>query len=309
MRHVALLIALGMVFLGVAGSALGASSVTLCVPSGEGVSITTPVKGSCGAATSVALPSEQAEQEKLISLLPHINYEASGIDKLSTIQFTGVNLQVIDGSGSETTINGTGNLILGYDEPSGTQTGSHNLLLGGTGDSYTSYGGIVDGYSNRIAGGYASVLGGGGNTASGYASTITGGLANRTTTNYSTVSGGCSNLAGSGTPSINAFCTNTTHPGYFASILGGMGNQASAQNSVVSGGALNLAGNLYASVSAGKENKATGEGSSISGGSGGEASGAVSSVAGGRLGKAPYFASTVLGGLEEVTAAEYGVTP
>jgi hypothetical protein len=134
----------------------------------------------------------------------HINYEASGIDKQPTIQFSGVNLQVIDGSGSESTINGTGNLILGY---------------------------------------------------------------------------------------------------------GGMGNQASAENSSVSGGALNLAGNLYASVSAGKENKATGEGSSVSGGGRGEASGAVSSVTGGRLGKAPYFASTVLGGLEEVTEAEFGVTP
>ena len=66
----------------------------------------------------------------------------------------------------------------------------------------------------------------------------------------------------------------------------------------------------YATISAGKENKATGEGSSIGGGGGGgEASGAVSSVTGGRLGKAPHFASTVLGGLEEVTEAEFGVTP
>jgi hypothetical protein len=40
-----------------------------------------------------------------------------------------------------------------------------------------------------------------------------------------------------------------------------------------------------------------------------EASGALTSVTGGRLGKAPYFASTVLGGLEEVSEAEFGVTP
>jgi hypothetical protein len=197
----------------------------------------------------------------------HINYEASGIDKQPTIQFSGVNLQVIDGSGSETTINGTGNLILGYDETPGTQTGSHNLLLGGTGNSDSSYGGVVGGAGyNKISGAYASVLGGAANTASGYASTITGGYANRTTATFSTVSGGCSNLAGSGTPSVNAFCTNTTRIGDYPSILGGMGNQASAENSSVSGGALNLASNLYASISAGKENKATGEGSSISGG-------------------------------------------
>jgi hypothetical protein len=89
---------------------------------------------------------------------PHINYEASGIDKQPTIQFSGVNLQVIDGSGSETTINGTGNLILGYDEAPGAQTGSHNLLLGGTGDSYTSYGGIAGGSYDKISGGNASLL-------------------------------------------------------------------------------------------------------------------------------------------------------
>jgi hypothetical protein len=59
-----------------------------------------------------------------------------------------------------------------------------------------------------------------------------------------------------------------------------MGNQASAQNSAVSGGALNLAGGTFASsVSAGKENKATGEGSSISGGGDGEASAPVAARA------------------------------
>jgi hypothetical protein len=294
MRRVVLLIAaVGVVFVGVAGSALGASSVTLCVPSGEGAAITTPTSGSCGSGTSVQLPSEAKEQEKLISILPHINYQALGIDKQPTIQFTGINLQVINGSGSETTINGTGNLILGYDEKPGTQTGSHNLLLGGTGNSYSSYGGLVGGFANTISGPYDSVLGGAANTASATASTITGGYSNKTSTNLSTVSGGCSNLAGSGTPIVNSSCT-AARPGFFASITGGVGNQASAQNSSVSGG---------------KENKATGEGSSISGGGGGEASGTLASVTGGRLGKAPYFASTVLGGLEEVSEKEFGVTP
>ena len=168
MRRVVLLMAaVGVVFAGVAGSALGASTVSLCVPSGEGAAITTPTKGSCGSGTSVALPSEKAEQEKLISILPHINYEASGVDAKPTIQFSGINLQVINGTGSESTINGTGNLILGYDETPGTQTGSHNFLLG-PGNSYTSYGGIVWGFSNKISGPYASILGGGLNTASGH---------------------------------------------------------------------------------------------------------------------------------------------
>ncbi len=173
---------------------------------------------------------------------------------------------MIDGSGKETELNGTGNLILGYDEAPGSQIGSHNLLLGGTGNSYTSYGGIVGGgFSNKISGPYASILGGAENTSSGYASTITGGHSNTATANYSTVSGGCSNLAGAGTPTINSGCT-TSHPGYFASIAGGAGNQASAQNSAVSGGEKNTASAINASVTGGYGNKATGRWDSVTGG-------------------------------------------
>jgi hypothetical protein len=279
MRRVLLFVVVGIVFFGVA-SVASAASVTLCVPSGEGAAITTPTGGSCGTGTSVQLPSEKSEQEKLISILPDIKYESSGIDSKPTIQFSGVNLQVINGSKSETTLNGTGNLILGYDEDSGTQTGSHDLLLGGTDNSYTSYGGIVGGsYDNKISNGYASVLGGSGNTASGYSSTVTGGYSNKTTTNYSTVSGGCSNLAGSGTPFVNHFCTEASHTSEFTSVLGGTGNQALGENATVSGGL------------------------------DGEASGVDASVTGGSRGKAIYRVSTVLGELGEVTQAEYEVTP
>jgi len=312
MRRVVLLMAaVGAVFVGVVGSALGASSVTLCVPSGEGAAITTPTSGSCGTGTSVVLPGEKADQEKLISILPHINYETSGIGGKPTVQFSGVNLQVINGSGSESTLNGTGNLILGYDEKPGTQTGSHNLLLGGIDNSDTSYGGILGGAGyNKISGAYASILGGASNTASGLASTITGGDSNKASAGYSLISGGCGNLAGSGTLSLSTICTNLAYTGYFASILGGAGNQAGVENASVSGGESNLAGGTFASsVSGGKENKATGEEATVSGGGGGEASAPLASVTGGRLGKATFRASTVLGGLEEVTEKEFGVTP
>jgi hypothetical protein len=269
----------GVVFLGLVSAALGTPGWE-CVPTTAGQAVVSGGTGaapSCSSGTPVLAPT----------------YVSSGVGGKPTVQFSGVNVQVINGSGSETILNGTGNLILGYDETPGTQTGSHNFLFGGTGNSYTSYGGLVSGYSNRISGGYASILDGAGNIAQGYASTITGGFSSKTTTNYSTVSGGCSNLAGTGTLTVNSTCT-AAHPGYFTSVLGGVGNQASAEN---------------ASVSGGKENKATGEGSSISGGGGGEASGVLASVTGGRLGKAPYFASTVLGGLEEVSEGEYGVKP
>jgi hypothetical protein len=279
-RVVLLLAAVGAVFSGVASSALGASSVFLCVSTTVGGAVTSGgTTGTCESGSSpVQLPGEAAEQKKLLSILPHINYEEAGIGGKPTVQFTGINLQVINGSGSETTVNGTGNLILGYDEKPGTQTGSHNLLLGGTGNSYSSYGGIVGGFSNKISDSYASVLGGAGNSAAGFASTVAGGYLNRTSTNYTTVSGGCSNLAGSGTLSLNAFCTET-HASNFASVLGGTGNQAEAQ------------------------------GATVSGGTNGEAAGVDASVTGGSHGKAKYFASTVLGELDEETEKELLITP
>jgi Domain of unknown function (DUF4160) len=56
---------------------------------------------------------------------------------------------------------------------------------------------------------------------------ITGGALNKTANTYSTVSGGCSNFTGTGTFSVNAYCTETSHAGYFASISGGGGGEAS----------------------------------------------------------------------------------
>ena len=94
-----------------------------------------------------------------------MKFVKEGVGKKPTVQFSGVNLQVINGSGSESDITGTGmgtgNLIIGYDETPGTQTGSHNLLLGGPSNSYTSFGGIIGGFSNKIPNSYASILGGG----------------------------------------------------------------------------------------------------------------------------------------------------
>ena len=153
-RVVLLLAAVGVVFAGVADSALGASSVFLCVPSTAGEAVTSGGStGTCGAGTSsVALPSEKAEQEKLISILPHINYEASGIDKQPTVQFSGVNLQVIDGTGLETTISG--------------------------------------GKENKATGEASSIGGGGGGEASGPLTSVVGGRLGKAKDRASTVLGG-----------------------------------------------------------------------------------------------------------------------
>ena len=227
-RIVLLLTAVGVVFSGLVSAALGATTPGWeCVPTTAGQAVVSGGTGaapSCSSGTPVLAPT----------------YVSSGVGGKPTVQFTGVNVQVVNGMGTETIVNGTGNLVIGYDEKPGTQTGSHNLLLG-TSNSYTSYGGIVGGSSNKISAGYASTLSGVSNTASAYASAITGGYSNKTTTNYATVSGGCSNLAGTGTLTVSSACTNTALTGNFATVLGGTGNQAAAENSSISGGAFNLA--------------------------------------------------------------------
>jgi hypothetical protein len=144
-----------------------------------------------------------------------------GIAKQPTVQFSGINLQLIDGSGAETTLNGTGNLIIGYDEKPGTQTGSHNLLLGGTGNSDSSYGGIVGGLSNKISGAYASILGGTGNQAYAENSSVSGGKENKATGEGSSISGGGGGEASAPLASVTGGRLGKAP--YFAStVLGGL---------------------------------------------------------------------------------------
>jgi hypothetical protein len=122
-------------------------------------------------------------------------------------------------------VNGTGNLILGYNAsrvPLGgpdLRTGSHNLILGDF-QNYTSYGGLVAGLFNAITAPYASVSGGDGNTASGPFSSVSGGDGNTASGVLSSVSGGRFNTASN----------------FYASVSGGDGNTASGSSSSVSGG-------------------------------------------------------------------------
>ena len=155
------------------------------------------------------------------------------------IHITGANLHIESGSGStDGTVNGLGNLIIGYDEARGDstsdKTGSHNLVIG-VGNNYLSYGGLVAGNKNTISGPYTSISGGFNNSASGVTSSISGGLNNK-----------ASNIG--------------------ASVSGGEQNTASSIGSSVSGGKLNIASGSGASISGGSDNTADGDDSSVSGG-------------------------------------------
>ena len=157
--------------------------------------------------TSIAsLEAENAAQAELISALQSSSGGIEGLDNYlsvdednNTVLITGANLQVVSGAGGTgATVNGTGNIIIGYDEDNqvgnADKSGSHNLVVG-YGHTYSSFGGIVVGNNNRITGEYSSVSGGTYNTASGIASSVSGGESNNAFESFSSVLGGQGHIA------------------------------------------------------------------------------------------------------------------
>jgi hypothetical protein len=195
------------------------------------------------------LAAYDARITALEELLASVTLENGGQDFV----FTGVNVHVRSGSGSTSgTINGLGNLIVGYNEArsfGSDKSGSHNLVVGPR-HNYTSYGGLVVGVENTISGYFASISGGYGNHASGLWSSVSGGEDNTASGSYASVSGGYGNEAS----------------GSYASVSSGEDNTASGTYASVSGGESNTAGGDYASVSSGQYNTADGDWSSVSGG-------------------------------------------
>ena len=197
--------------------AAGASAATtLCVKNAANGAVQGPTAvGGSACATGynvVALPSA-AELAVLDQVMPHLKYEAAGVGGKPTIQFSSVNVQVVNGEGETDTTNGEGNLVIGYDGNSGkhAQTGSHNLILGGE-QTFTSFGGIAGGFDNTITGPYATVTGGSVNVASEDYATVSDGYKNTASGEYAVVSGGRENKA----------------EGNFSSILGGKLTSATA---------------------------------------------------------------------------------
>jgi hypothetical protein len=198
-------------------------------------------------ATDLAATTAQAQE--LGSLLQHFSRDGSDI------YIDGANLHVTNGLYQAGSVNGLGNVIIGYNElrdyeyAVNDRTGSHMLVIGDR-NNYSSYGGMVVGHENTASGIYASVSGGLYNTASGPLSSVSGGKEN-------------------------------TASGENASVSGGLYNWATNLNASVSSGAGNWASGPYSSVSGGTDNRASGDTASISGGWFNEATGYASSVSGG----------------------------
>ncbi len=262
-----------------AAPAWAESSTWICVPETTGATVTSGgSEGKCEAKTTAVELPPAAEMTTLNSILPHMQYIASGIGGKPTIKFSGVNVQIINGEGKTATVNGDGNLVIGYDEGVREQTGSHNLILG-TSQKYTSYGGILAGELNAVTAPFASVV---------------GGLENIASTSRASVSGGYRNTA-SGT--------------FGASISGGREGIASGPSSSVSGGGSNVAEGNGTWVGGGGENAAGNEYSSISGGSKNSTKNRFTSVSGGNKNIAEGKWSSIFGSKELTATKEYEALP
>jgi hypothetical protein len=144
----------------------------------------------------------EAEVAKPMSLEERVAALEAKLEPLTRqgddLYITRANLHLVNGLGSTDTVNGLGNLIIGYNEPrddkSNARSGSHNLVVGKR-NNYTSYGGVVFGLFNHPTGPYATVCGGSGNKPFGFAATVSGGRENIATGPYSAIGGGYGNQA------------------------------------------------------------------------------------------------------------------
>ncbi len=236
------------------------------------------------------------EKEKLSAILPYVKFAASGVGGKPTIRFSGANVQIVSGSGSTGgTVNGAGNLVIGYDESPGAQTGSHNVIVGDE-QSYTSYGAIVGGQGNS-ASANGTVVFGYHDAASGEYAAVTAGSSNRAVGPYSAVSGGQDNEALAADHESGS------------SVSGGHGNVARGLDNAVSGGEENTSDGDLSSVAGGFGNGAGGAYTTVLGGDADHAGNVGSVVAGGRSNDADGEYSAILGGREELLEEPYSHFP
>jgi hypothetical protein len=225
------------------------------------------------AAAVTSLQADLAAAQARIALLETrlASVSTPTVNGQPTVRFTGVNVQVVNGLGSTATANGTGNLVVGYDEPdasgnfnctigtdpvtgaaiglydvaacaaaggavtsAGFKSGSH-YLVAGTQNNYSRWGGVVFGYRNTASYDWASVTGGSANVASNASSNVSGGLGNRASGATSSVGGGTDNTAQGYISWVGGGGSNTASGG-FSSVSGGYSNDAGAQFTAILGG-------------------------------------------------------------------------
>jgi hypothetical protein len=166
------------------------------------------------------------------------------------VRFSGLNLQLVNGAGTTNTVNGLGNLMVGYDAEcltdgctANVKTGSHYVIVGDR-HNYSAYGGIVVGAQNSSLAPWVSVTGGTWNTASGTYSSVMGGEVNAASATSSSIIGGSYNRAAGGGASVCGGILNEAYGGG-ATVTGGRENTAIGGMSSVSGGWAHTVGGQY----------------------------------------------------------------
>ncbi|TNE43109.1 MAG: hypothetical protein EP343_34450 [Deltaproteobacteria bacterium] len=208
------------------------------------------------------------------------------------VTFDNVNVHIENGLQKTASVNGRGNLIVGYHETGGqsrTRTGSHNIILGPE-HSYSSYGSFVAGKNNQSTGAHASVLGGQDNLAEGEMSTVVGGNLNKTYGPESSILGGQNNQTGAPKDKFS---------GQYGAVSGGERNIAVGLFSSVSGGIQNVAEGIDSSVSGGEQNTAWSVASSVTGG--------LNNDAGSASNRQETSHATVNGGRNNIIYAKFAV--
>ena len=266
--------------------------------------------------TAAELAAQQTQIAALSGRVEALESLLAGVSRnADTLRLSGLDLQVVNGTGSTEEMNGLGNVIIGYNaDPAATErTGSHNLVIGDE-HSYTSHSGIASGLNNNLsevrsfvsgtdntASGNDSFVGGGtGNTASGSLSFVGGGDRNTASNEASFVGGGYVNTA-SNLGSFAGGGTGTTASGTFSFAGGGIRTTASGGRSFAAGGAGNTAGGAFSFVGGGTSNTASGVRSFLAGGEVNTASGWRSFVGGG-------YSNTASGGIPDVGPGNPGTT-
>ena len=245
------------------------------------------------------IPQLTPEQREILSHMSIVYLDDGFGNKVNkTIRITGANVQIVNGLGStngfpsdpcqvnlgpgNAQVNGLGNLIVGYNESISSQmglenrTGSHNLIVG-TGNDYSSFGGICAGHVSNLHAAYGIAVG------------------RKNTVDpdafYGASVGGWDN------------CVEDT----YAATLGGLNNRATEIHAVVVGGRDNVSAGEYATICGGLANITTGDYSVIAGGQNNEATGDVSTTLGGFGNDAQAGFATSTGGLGNEADGAYSV--
>lgn len=207
---------------------------------------------------------------RVMALDPYLTVQTAHPAK---VVFSGINVQIVNGLGQTDSINGLGNLIIGYDKarPNGSaqhkvcsvggtarynygdityfesdctaaggtlatnhKSGSHYVVVGDE-HNYSQYGGVVFGFRNNANGPWATVTGGSQNHAGGRSASVSGGHEHLVDGRDASASGGCcSYVHGSGASVTGGSQNKVT--GSHASVAGGRNNHAAGQYSHISGG-------------------------------------------------------------------------